>query len=1478
MASYDFDDDDEFENMMDGGVDPNLNAVQRANRTRARAERRADRQRREAQGQAIAFNEFAGQNIQQGNIARAIARANNRQRATETDQQERNARYNRRNRGNRGTLNLINEQVDIMNTRRRFQFTLSRETVQLNTLPRTFRQVLNRFEDQINEGFLIRFNFNDRNPMYITVQNQNEMEQNLTHIVNGLMQVEGEEWESDPENVLNLENGFVQSITFIKQPIYLRGNERRRGNVNFWRWQNLTDFDLSRYGIYKDINADNLQENCFIKALRLNLENVKHPATERYVNCAKVYLKHRTMPLYNLDLLANEIKVLFAVKRPEKKCMEYYPQPFYDANLFIPALRVALNKLKCDTTKEIVKEIHRIKEGNRIYKHRLTSLFENNKTSKCPRVLWEVKINAPYLIWYDKMSQDKIQKYSMSPNARQNVMRQKEPVYVVDLMRMTNTSWYDFYDTKIDLGIIDGHCFINDKCNFSSFALKHYFRLMDSDHVDNVDAMRYISDDKIWVNRDNKQGTEEKEVKLKKEKAFDALYRMYVYEAIYIHVDVNKSLENNLKYILAPNKKGNNIGYFQTNRKSQNEKKFLQVFLDIIKNAKSNNITHHHYMKPISLCNEVVESVEMDYDDDSILNYPKNQVKPVEDKEVATTRHEKARKVMETHNVWYFDFECYPHEIVKKIKVKNEMVDVTNRITMPYGVHCWNEEGTREQWFEDKIVEGKTIEAGQQMLEYINQHSYVKKHEENFFNVSVNGGKLVMLVAHNCAYDSQQIRKFLAKPSFLKRGTHLIRGDNGFLNYIYNGNVNKKDQCNIFPYDGKTKPMYITFVDSLNFINAPLRKFKDMFKIQGLTKEVMPHKLYTEQSLKHRYVEIEEARKLLNDDEKFQHMKATIDRLGIWENNNNMMMGNQHSTKFDIIAYAKYYCKQDVNILRQGYKKYREWCKRDYNIDINAVHTSSSLADLYFKMQDCYKGVFYLKGRPRQFIQKCCVGGRTMSRDNKMHYFDNSLEADKDDYLLAIDFVSLYATAASRMPGVLQGTPKVLENDQLNYEFLQDQDGYFVKIKITKVGKQLHFPLMSQYNEENVRYFKNDMVGEIQYVDKTTLEDYIMFQQIEFDVICGYYFNEGRNPKIREIIRKLFQVRLNYKNEKDENGNPSPNEAQSATKTILCSTYGKSIQREHEYKTISVLESDLEEFKARNFHNILRIDKIYDHTGTGRCYYDVRVKNNDVEMHKNMCQVGVEILSYSKRIMNEVMCLAEDIGVKVYYQDTDSCFIRASQYKKLIDAYNQKYTKEWAIEKYGEKYNEIPWTLEGKYMGQLHDDFDIKDDKGEKIKCTDVKATRAMFLGKKCYVCHLTGINKETKQVETCYKVRMKGVPNSTLWHQLSQLKTVEKYKHLRVKNMFDMYKLLFNKDGELNPREDKPGFVKKRKGLLGIDFDLTEGGTALRLKFHNNNQIEYLDYFYRFVTFDTPRECVIPQNVIVPSPLRDNINRQVVV
>ena len=80
--------------------------------------------------------------------------------------------------------------------------------------------------------------------------------------------------------------------------------------------------------------------------------------------------------------------------------------------------------------------------------------------------------------------------------------------------------------------------------------------------------------------------------------------------------------------------------------------------------------------------------------------------------------------------------------------------------------------------------------------------------------------------------------------------------------------------------------------------------------------------------------------------------------------------------------------------------------------------------------------------------------------------------------------------------------------------------------------------------------------------------------------------------------------------------------------------------------------------------------------------------------------LGCQILSYSKRIMKQVMCLADDQNIKIHYQDTDSMHIEAHKVDMLNRLYKRKYGKE----------------LIGEELGQFHNDFGPEEWKGKGYK------------------------------------------------------------------------------------------------------------------------------------------------------------------
>ena len=57
------------------------------------------------------------------------------------------------------------------------------------------------------------------------------------------------------------------------------------------------------------------------------------------------------------------------------------------------------------------------------------------------------------------------------------------------------------------------------------------------------------------------------------------------------------------------------------------------------------------------------------------------------------------------------------------------------------------------------------------------------------------------------------------------------------------------------------------------------------------------------------------------------------------------------------------------------------------------------------------------------------------------------------------------------------------------------------------------------------------MDNEIIYIDKVGLEELITYHEAEFEIVDGYFYNEGRNNTINNVIKYLYDLRNNLKQE-----------------------------------------------------------------------------------------------------------------------------------------------------------------------------------------------------------------------------------------------------------------------------------------------------------------------------------------------------------
>ena len=100
---------------------------------------------------------------------------------------------------------------------------------------------------------------------------------------------------------------------------------------------------------------------------------------------------------------------------------------------------------------------------------------------------------------------------------------------------------------------------------------------------------------------------------------------------------------------------------------------------------------------------------------------------------------------------------------------------------------------------------------------------------------------------------------------------------------------------------------------------------------------------------------------------------------------------------------------------------------------------------------------------------------------------------------------------------------------------------------------------------------------------------------------------------------------------------------------------------------------------AKQYHDYHMYVNLFDYTyiqssvKVGDRYYIKKIKS--ILNHFNYSHCGVEILSMSKRIMNEVMTLAEDEGLNIWYQDTDSMRINYEEVELLALAFKKNTTE-----------------------------------------------------------------------------------------------------------------------------------------------------------------------------------------------------------
>lgn len=623
-----------------------------------------------------------------------------------------------------------------------------------------------------------------------------------------------------------------------------------------------------------------------------------------------------------------------------------------------------------------------------------------------------------------------------------------------------------------------------------------------------------------------------------------------------------------------------------------------------------------------------------------------------------------------------------------------ESFNDSNKRHLPYCISIYGLDGEIDRSFHIDIKNVNITAEIDKLTTDCFAHIAMNHPDENTWK------KPYLLFAHNLTYDMGFI---LRHPRF----TNLKP-------LINNGMI---VSCTaIFNY-GNNQKCHFLFKDSYRLMPMKLSKLPESLGITGIKKEVMFYDVYNQDTIRN----IDQLSKTTIDKYLNNYKQNALDKkeadskiTEFYQNLDDYKFGKG----YNLLKYALFYCEQDCKVAYQALKEFNKLFKElnPRMPNIWNFYSLPSLAMFFFDLEGCYEDCYSFNGLLGSYFQQFVIGGRCMLKDNTPIV----KEGEIDDF----DACSLYPSAMAAFPGFLKGIPEVWEKST----DLNSVDYYFLRVKITKVGKRRSFPCISTM-QGGIRDWTNNLEGKIVCLDKVGLEDAIRYMDIEYDIIDGYYFTEKFNTKINTVIKRLYDWRLSVKHSNKALAN--------VIKLLMNSSYGKLIQKSNDSDSkIIVGYNKLNKYTQQRHIYIKSIESIGADLMNDTTSYIVKEYKPIIESSSSP-HLGCQILSYSKRIMNQVMYTAEDNGLDIYYQDTDSMHIDRSSISILSKKYKEIYGKK----------------LIGEQLGQFHSDFEVKG--------LDPKTT---------YSCKFIGLMKKT-YVDCCvddkgntgYHIRAKGFSLSSI-------------------------------------------------------------------------------------------------------------------
>eukprot|EP00732_Lithocolla_globosa_P002061 Lithocolla_globosa_v1_NODE_1229_length_2754_cov_204.732593.p1 type:complete len:403 gc:universal NODE_1229_length_2754_cov_204.732593:2195-987(-) len=350
-------------------------------------------------------------------------------------------------------------------------------------------------------------------------------------------------------------------------------------------------------------------------------------------------------------------------------------------------------------------------------------------------------------------------------------------------------------------------------------------------------------------------------------------------------------------------------------------------------------------------------------------------------------------------------------------------------------------------------------------------------------------------------------------------------------------------------------------------------------------------------------------------------------------------------TEWNLKEYSIKYHKLDVIAMGICYVKY---CRMMFEITgLNASHilTQAGLSYQNLVQKTREHDIRIIKNfRVDEWMRKAVIGGCNLvqKRQFKAHRYDEVMAVwDKssqeeradivknwvDDGLCDFDEASLYPSAMALFEYPVgeaawltsEGCSNLI--DQLHAKTYSRLS--IVECDITFPDKDIVLPLIPTWNGPRREYNCFDKKNLV--ISSVDLEEAIRYNGIRITKIHRALEWEKKAFVFKDVVTKLFKLRLAAKKNGDET-------LSAMLKLLLNSGYGKFEQRLI-WTTMEVISTNAE-FERRIFDGTM---KTYDILNDEKIMMEVHKKITDNSNQYKSVQMGIFILSYSKRIMNQAV-------------------------------------------------------------------------------------------------------------------------------------------------------------------------------------------------------------------------------------------------